>query len=102
VPLEAPNQMLRAHVYTTANQENDWDPPNRKRTHIARAESNYVIQKALKQEVESSDEPVTGNLMRNDVFPRSVVDKACAHLLGDEEVAPRSSERFASFGKLAP
>ena len=48
----------RAHLYTAANRETNWDPPSRKRTYISRVESNHTIQKATKVEVktEVSDE----------------------------------------------
>ena len=46
----------RAHVYTAANLETDWDPPSRKRVYISRVESKHTIQKTTKVEIKAEED----------------------------------------------
>ena len=54
----------RARLYTAANNESDWDPPtNRKRAHIPRVNSIYVVQKSVKNEADVEDQSLDAPLI---------------------------------------
>ena len=83
----------RAHLYTAANNESEWAPPaSRKRAHIPRVESIYVIPKSVKNEADEDDTSVGAPLLSNPVSlaPPSLVKQPVDALV---EVAQSAVKR---------